>query len=180
MRVTVADMMAAREARAQMQLALLMRYPVAALVCLTMNVAGPVKTDAQIERAFSWGKAGIEAVLAPQKRLFFAEIHETTGPEAVYAVEGDAREIKRRLCALEDGCAMGRLLDIDVLFGQGEKVSRGDIGLPPRRCLICGEPARAAGRTARSSFSPGRRRSSARTLRMNSPGAWRRTPSARC
>ena len=97
MQVTVADMMAAREARAQVQQALLARYPGAALVCLTMNVAGPVKTDAQIERAFSWGKAGIEAVLAPQKRLFFAEIHEATGPEAVYAVEGDAREIKRRL-----------------------------------------------------------------------------------
>ena len=112
MRVTVADMMAAREARAQMQLALLMRYPGAALVCLTMNVAGPVKTDAQIERAFSWGKAGIEAVLAPQKRLFFAEIHEATGPEAVYAVEGDAREIKRRLCgyarADADGALYGR------------------------------------------------------------------------
>ena len=147
MQVTVADMMAAREARAQVQQALLARYPGAAVICLTMNVAGPVKTDAQIERAFEWGKAGALAVLAPQKRLFTAEIHEATGPEAVFAVAGDARELKRRLCALEDGCAMGRLLDIDVLFGPGEKVSRGDIGLPPRRCLICGEPAAVCARS---------------------------------
>ena len=55
MRVTVADMMAAREARAQVQQALLARYPGAAVICLTMNVAGPVKPDAQIERAFEWG-----------------------------------------------------------------------------------------------------------------------------
>ena len=52
MQVTVAEMMAAREARAQMQRTLLSRYPGAVLVCLTMNIAGPVKTDAQIERAF--------------------------------------------------------------------------------------------------------------------------------
>ena len=147
MQVTVADMMAAREARAQMQQTLLAGNPGAVLVCLTMNVAGPVKTDAQIERAFAWGRAGIEAVLAPQRRLFAAEIHEATGPEAVFVVEGDAGEIKRRLCALEDGCAMGRLLDVDVLFGQGEKVSRGDVGLPPRRCLICGEPAAVCARS---------------------------------
>ena len=147
MQVTVADMMAAREARAQMQQTLLAGNPGAVLVCLTMNVAGPVKTDAQIERAFAWGRAGIEAVLAPQRRLFAAEIHEATGPEAVLVVEGDAGEIKRRLCALEDGCAMGRLLDVDVLFGQGGKVSRGDVGLPPRRCLICGEPAAVCARS---------------------------------
>ena len=86
MQVTVADMMAAREARAQMQQTLLAGNPGAVLVCLTMNVAGPVKTDAQIERAFAWGRAGIEAVLAPQRRLFAAEIHEATGPEAVLVV----------------------------------------------------------------------------------------------
>lgn len=147
MQVTVADMMAAREARAQVQQVLLARYPGTAVVCLTMNVAGPVKTDAQIERAFSWGKAGVFAVLAPQKRRFQTEIHEVTGPEAVWAVEGDARELKRRLCALEDGCAMGRLLDIDVLVGAGEKVSRADVGLPPRRCLICGAPAAVCARS---------------------------------
>lgn len=147
MQVTVADMMAAREARAQMQLTLLERYNGAVLVCLTMNIAGPVKTDARIERAFAWGLSAIEAVLAPQKHLFAAQIHEATGPEAVFAVEGDACEIKRRLCALEDGCALGRLLDIDVLFGKGDKVSRADVGLPPRRCLICGEPAAACARS---------------------------------
>ena len=96
MQVTVADMMAAREARAQMQQALLARHPGAVVICLTMNVAGPVKTDAQIERAFAWGKAGVLAVLAPQKRLFAAEIHEATGPEAAWAVEGDARRCSRR------------------------------------------------------------------------------------
>lgn len=147
MQVTVAEMMAAREARAQMQRTLLSRYPGAVLVCLTMNIAGPVKTDAEIERAFDWGKAQIRAILAPQTSCFEAEIHEKTGPEAVFAVRGDAGKIKRRLCALEDGCPMGRLLDIDVLATGGEKLSRTAFGLPPRRCLLCGEVAAVCARS---------------------------------
>lgn len=139
--VTVADMMQAREARFIMQRTLLARHPGAALVCLTMNVAGPVKTTPQIERAFAWGVEKIQAVLAGNETLFHAAIHEKTGPEAVFAVRGDAREIKRRLCALEDGCAMGRLLDIDVIAPDGEKIARTQIGLPPRKCLLCGKDA---------------------------------------
>ena len=55
--VTVMDMMDAREARCMMQQTLLARYPGAALVCLTMNIAGPVKNTPLIRRAFAWGKA---------------------------------------------------------------------------------------------------------------------------
>ena len=135
--VTVPDMMQAREARFFMQQTMLARYPGASLVCLTMNVAGPVKTTPAIERAFAWGMEKIRAVLAGAKQLFEADIHEKTGPEAVFVFTGDAREIKRRLCLLEDGCAMGRLLDIDVILPDGGKIARTQIGLPPRKCLLC-------------------------------------------
>lgn len=145
--VTVADMMQAREARYAMQRTLLGRCEGAALVCLTMNVAGPVKTTPAIERAFEWGAAQIRAVLAGCPVLFHAAIHEKTGPEAVFAVRGDAREFKRRLCALEDGCAMGRLLDIDVIAQDGGKVARTQIGLPPRKCLLCGQDAPVCARS---------------------------------
>lgn len=145
--VTVADMMQAREARFAMQGTLLGRYAGAALVCLTMNVAGPVKTTPQIERAFAWGMAQIQAVLAGNELLFHAAIHEKTGPEAVFAVRGDAQELKRRLCVLEDGCAMGRLLDIDIISSDGEKIARTQIGLPPRKCLLCGRDAPVCARS---------------------------------
>ena len=145
--VTVADMMQAREARFAMQRTLLSRYPGASLVCLTMNVAGPVKTTPAIERAFEWGMAQIQAVLSGHAVLFSASIREKTGPEAVYAVQGGAREIKRRLCALEDGCAMGRLLDIDVIGPDGEKIARTQLGLSPRRCLLCGQDAPVCARS---------------------------------
>ncbi len=145
--VTVPDMMQAREARFFMQQTMLSRYPGAALVCLTMNVAGPVKSTPPIERAFSWGMEKIRAVLAGAKMLFEADIHEKTGPEAVFVFSGDAKEVKRRLCLLEDSCAMGRLLDIDVIRTDGEKISRTEIGLPPRKCLLCGQDAPVCARS---------------------------------
>ena len=125
-RVTVSDMMDAREARAQAQRALLARYPGASVVCLCMNIAGAIKRTENIERAFAWGLRNVKAVLAPCETLFDAAIHEKTGPEAMLCVRADAREIKRRLCALEDGEALGRLLDIDVIAPDGGKISDGD------------------------------------------------------
>ncbi|MGN0996624.1 MAG: citrate lyase holo-[acyl-carrier protein] synthase [Candidatus Ventricola sp.] len=145
--VTVPDMMRAREARLQVQCALRERYPGAAIVCLTMNVAGPVKTTPAIERAFDWGMGAVRAALGGHALCFEAQVREKTGPEAAFAVRGDARELKRRLCALEDGCAMGRLLDIDVIAPGGEKLSRTELGLPQRRCLLCGEAAPVCARS---------------------------------
>ncbi|MBR5301271.1 MAG: citrate lyase holo-[Clostridia bacterium] len=145
--VTVPDMMQAREARFFMQQTMLARYPGAALVCLTMNVAGAVKTTPAIERAFAWGMARIRAVLAGERLLFEADIHEKTGPEAVFVFMGDAGEVKRRLCLLEDGTAMGRLLDIDVIQPNGEKIARTQIGLPARKCLLCGQDAPVCARS---------------------------------
>ena len=146
-RVTVPDMMNAREARAQAQRTLLARYPGAAVVCLCMNIAGPVKRTENIERAFAWGAAQVKAVLAPYETLFDAAIHEKTGPEAMICVRAEAKAVKKRLCALEDGEELGRLLDIDVIAPDGGKISRTDIGLPARRCLLCDKPAPVCARS---------------------------------
>lgn len=159
--VTVSEMMNAREARAGAQRALLLRHPGATLVCLTMNVAGPVKTTARIERAFAWGEGQVRAVLAPLPLLFAHAIHEKTGPEAIFCVRADAKELKRRLCALEDGAPAGRLLDIDVIGPDGEKRSRTELGLPARRCLLCGEAAPVCARSRAHSVSQLRARTEA-------------------
>lgn len=160
-RVTVPDMMNAREARAQAQRMLLERHPGASVVCLCMNIAGPVKRTEKIERAFAWGASAVRAVLEPYETLFDAEIHEKTGPEAMLCLHGDAQEIKRRLCFLEDGCALGRLLDIDVIAPDGRKLSRTEIGpfaaqMPAlrKRCACLREKPRAQCRPA---FCPRRR-----------------------
>ena len=145
--VTVPDMMAAREARAQVQRTLLARHPGAAVVCLTMNIAGPVKTTPEIERAFDWGWNAVCEIAAPRGALFEASVRPHTGPEGALCVMADARELKRRLCQLEDGEPLGRLLDVDVIGPDGAKLERTSLGLPARRCLLCDKPAPVCARS---------------------------------
>ena len=42
---------------------------------------------------------------------------------------------------------MGRLLDIDVIRPDGTKIARTEIGLPPRKCLLCGQDAPVCARS---------------------------------
>ncbi len=135
--VTVTDMMAARERRAERQRTLLLSGR--PLICLTMNIPGPVKVTPRVAVAFAEGKRLIEAAF-PNAR-FCGEIAEKTGLEAYYSADGDAADIKRTLCATEDETPLGRLFDIDVLRTDGEKISREALGLPPRTCFLCGRPA---------------------------------------
>ena len=51
------------------------------------------------------------------------------------------RDAKRITCELEETHPLGRLMDMDVVGPEGP-VSRADIGLAPRRCLLCGNEVR--------------------------------------
>ncbi len=146
--VTVADMGAAREARAQRQRALLAEYR-APLVCLTMNIAGAVKVTPEIADAFAEALDLILRQLARHgARALHVETNEVfTGFEGYIAVDAKALTIKRWMAQIEDADAFGRLLDIDVLAPNGEKVSRADIGLPARACLLCGNEAALCARS---------------------------------
>jgi len=56
--------------------------------------------------------------------------------------------VKKTCCEIEDKHPLGRLMDIDVLSpdvmpGQtGHLVDRATLGLLPRPCLLCDQPAR--------------------------------------
>ena len=64
-----------------------------------------------------------------------------TGFEAYFVVDMQPEEAKRICCGIEDSHPLGRLMDMDVIV-DGKPLSRGDIGLPERRCLVCENPAR--------------------------------------
>ncbi len=60
----------------------------------------------------------------------------------------DAKALKRAAVEAENSMEAGRILDIDVLTPEGQ-LSRLDMGLPSRRCLICGESAKECARAGR-------------------------------
>ena len=90
-RVTVADILCARDERAAKQAALLEKHAVP-LVSFTMNIAGDIKTDPLIERAF------LEGVRLINRQLERMRVHVDhfeqhiafTGCEAMWAAESDA------------------------------------------------------------------------------------------
>ena len=133
------EILSARERRADTQRQLLEEGQ-GTLICLTLNIAGAVKSAPLFTKAFEEGKSRI----LTQLRFERAEIgkcierHERTGDELYLLVDLDLVTAKRRMVEIEEGFALGRLLDIDVMAKGVPKISRQQLGLPPRRCLVCG------------------------------------------
>lgn len=76
-----------------------------------------------------------------------ALILEKTGPEAFFLLSAPAEKVKAALVPVEDETRLGRLFDIDVIRPDGTKVSREEIGIEGRTCLLCGRPARECARS---------------------------------
>ena len=148
--VTVKDMAEAREARAAKQLQLMKSHGTS-LVCLSMNIAGPVKQNGLIRQAFGEGVQLLSDTLAGNHLdVIHKETHfEKTGPEAYFCARGNAERIKRLTIGIEDRNPFGRLLDIDVFEKNGAKVARPDIAQPSRLCLMCDHPSAVCARSRR-------------------------------
>lgn len=147
-RVGVEDMLRARDARAERQRLLREKHG-CCVITLTMNIAGEIKLDEEIERAFEEGVRRVEEQLLRngERLLERIRIVEFTGCECCWAATGEAAQIKRWLEAVEEMDALGRLFDADVQDAQGMPLSRKQ----PRGCLICGENAKICGRSRRHS-----------------------------
>ena len=137
--VTLMEMLEAREERVRRQDALRKQHGTP-VVSFTLNIAGPVKDSPLIRRAFRWGQEQLEAGLTAAKLpvLERAERLAPTGCEALYAVDGTAREVKNVCVSIEDGSPLGRLFDMDVLDAGGRKLDREEVGGGPRNCIVCG------------------------------------------
>lgn len=141
-------MLASRERRAACQRLLLEKHR-SPLVCFTLNIAGEYKLFPLAQKAFACGLSQIRAQLGRHRHAVLETIEavDKTGCTAYVSVQGDEKELKAHMCAIEGATAIGRLFDIDVLGADGQKVSREALGLPPRRCLICEKPAAVCARS---------------------------------
>lgn len=142
--VSVQDVLAARDERAARQQRFGNEYT-APLISFTMNIAGEIKHTPEIERAFREGvslvRRQLERIDAPV--LAYEEKIAFTGCEALWAVQSDAAELKKRLCIIEETHPLGRLFDLDVIAADGSRLSRS----AERECLICGASVRACARS---------------------------------
>ena len=114
------------------------------VVSFPLNIAGPVKDSPLIRRAFRWGQEQLEAGLTAAKLPVLERMERLapTGCEALYAVDGTAREIKSVCVSIEDGSPLGRQFDMDILDADGRKLDREEVGGGPRNCIVCGAPGK--------------------------------------
>ncbi len=148
--VRMDDMLTRREARVATRGRLLARHgrPV---VTFTLVMPGPDKDTPAARLVFEEGRRALCFLLGGPGCGVLASIDEflPTGPEGFRVIDADPVLVKERLVALEDSHPLGRLWDLDVCDAGGVAVSRADLGIPARRCLVCAEPAHACARAGR-------------------------------
>ena len=142
MEITLEQLLEARDRRRETQLALVNEWPDRTLVCMTVVLPGPVKRDARSLKVAEAGVKAVQEVFTPvHKELYDRE----TGFEGFFVVDGALLDVKKACCEIENEHPFGRLMDLDVLEPVGETVvpvERERVGEPPRKCLVCGRPAR--------------------------------------
>ena len=139
---TLPEVLENRENRVRRQRKLLDEYR-ETLVCLTMNIPGPIKNNDLIAAGYRLGKQRLLDIFRSSgiAVLHREEISGVTGCEGFFVLDAAAEKVKKLTVQLEEASSFGRLLDIDVLTPEGEKLSR-PVG---RTCLICGKPASICG-----------------------------------
>jgi holo-ACP synthase len=113
------------------------------IVSMSVVMPGAVKSCELSRRVGAAAEAALETAFPGAERLFSAST--VAGPEAFFRLAGDPAEVKRATIAIEDAHPWGRLFDLDVHTSAGA-LSREKIGVLPRRCLICSQPAKVCGR----------------------------------
>ena len=140
--VALDDILAARDARVARQQAMLAQGGV--LLSLTLVAPGAVKRSPLLDAIFAAALAALRPLVDDARARI--EAVDDSGHHALYLLDGEARDWKTRMLALENRAPLSRLWDIDIIDHDGVAVSRRDLGLPPRRCLICDDDAKTCAR----------------------------------
>lgn len=138
-------LLAAREERAFVQRYILRALGSGCVVQIAVNVPGMPKTILGDADAIAEGERLVvrEIGSAPDIRL---TLNGAAGSCVVLGFASiDPCFVKSRCVAVETANEWGRALDIDVVRDSGP-ISRSDIGLSPRTCMMCGREAKICAR----------------------------------
>ncbi|WP_277220865.1 citrate lyase holo-[acyl-carrier protein] synthase [Peptoniphilus vaginalis] len=136
-------MLEAKEKRYYKIKALTEKYE-APVLSFMLNIPGE---DKNFEEAVSFHKKYVEKIknLLEEKKikiLFEDYQNLITGMEYLAVLDGDGRLIKKLMMEVEEASLGGRLLDLDIYDKDFSQISRSSLGLPERKCILCGDTAR--------------------------------------
>ncbi|WP_424320514.1 citrate lyase holo-[acyl-carrier protein] synthase [Lacticaseibacillus chiayiensis] len=149
--VDLEQMLAAKDARIVKEREWLTVHSQTVLLHVTLRIPGSVKTGRRVVTVFSAAIQALEDQL--DEAVLESQIDTlATGPEAYLAVRLSPITLKRLMVGFEKQQCFCDLLDLDVVTlkdGQLDQISRADLDLPPRACLVCGEDAKSCARSRR-------------------------------
>lgn len=146
--VTLEEMLLAREKRVARQHRALSCYRLP-LISFTLVAPGAVKNSPVWQRVARHARQEITALCQQMSWVCVWEkqVDECSGPEWMAAICAPAKALKQQMSMLEERHPLGRLWDIDVIDSDGRSLSRCELGLPARRCLICQQDAHVCARS---------------------------------
>lgn len=152
-RVSLEQILNAREYRMARQTAALTRFH-KPLVSMTVVMPGPVKDGALPRQLLTTARRAVDAAASTSRwAVLFRELRSScTGPEALYVVDVEPELLKLTMVDLEDQHPLGRLWDLDVIVPGNRILSRKQLSLPERRCLLCERRASECARSRRHSL----------------------------
>lgn len=142
--ISLSDILLAREERVRLQKEIIARYQ-CPIISFTMNIAGPQKNSALIQRAFNIGIEHLNSSICSEDILYkHVDSLNPTGPLAIFAIRNTPHVIKDICIQAEEETAIGRMFDMDVIDVSFNKISRDG----ERSCIVCGALGKscAAGR----------------------------------
>lgn len=152
----IVDVLNNRDERVAYQQAVLEKYPQTTLLAIKLNIPGPIKNNEAIRAIFDAGMLRFYNALVEVTTDFttLAQWDKPTGNELFIRTDTDALTIKKLAVDFEDHDTLGRLFDVDVMSkAEDHSLSRADMGLPVRKCLICDRIAKDCARSRRHSVA---------------------------
>ncbi|MCM0650911.1 citrate lyase holo-[acyl-carrier protein] synthase [Clostridium swellfunianum] len=148
------DILEARDMRVEFQEYLLNKYKMT-IVSYKLNIPGPVKYSLLIKQIFDAGLEAFKQKLSEASiDIIFEKVwYKNSGPEYFAVFNIIPVKLKQLTTSIEENHALGRLYDFDVVKADGTQVSRQELGIGQRKCLLCENSAFECGRSRRHEVS---------------------------
>lgn len=114
------------------------------IISFTLNIPGPIKDSKKYRKIHDVGMDAIVNILKESDShiKYMERIDLVTGPEGYFSVDINPLLLKKLTVKIETEHQLGRLFDIDVFDSNMGQISRSDLGLDPRTCLLCEKRAK--------------------------------------
>lgn len=144
------NILKARDMRWETLRMLAAMYPDRRLVTVCANIAGADKDTEAARRLIGWAEDKLRSLAAV---LTVGAYGDAAGYIVFMASAEDIQRLKPAATDVEQYADYCRLLDIDVYDNDLNALSRTELGMSPRKCLLCGDNAADCARTRKHDIS---------------------------